>query len=321
MPISVYVGNYYFNLLAASLLRKDSSTKDYFYNIDQEHLTPRYRLNEIEDLNSIEDFKSVPYEKIFITNLKSSDITSVLTSMGLWNFTVIDYKVYPLSVLRSALEFVMGTPDFLDESITKFYWDLRANDIHDSWGEDPFDYATLGDVINYIKPSCILDIGCGSGRLFNLYSRLKINELFNSSSSFKINEIVGQDISQMALNIAATRNLPNVKLLNCKIEELEYEPKHFDLIISNKVLAAIPAGGIGSVMDRLCYLGKRIYINELLQEEENNNAQKCPYFIAHDYALLFRERDYKIDKSGSIEYKMADSGNIVNQKWFLFKEC
>ena len=71
----------------------------------------------------------------------------------------------------------------------------------------------------------------------------------------------------MALNIAATRELPNVKLLNCKIEELEYEPKHFDLIISNKVLAAIPAGGIGSVMDRLCYLGKRIYINELLQEE------------------------------------------------------
>ena len=173
MPISVYVGNYYFNLLAASLLRKDSSTKDYFYNIDQEHPTPRYKLNEIEDLNSIEDLTLVPYEKIFITNLKSSDITSVLSDCC-WDFTVIDYKVYPLSVLRSALEFVMGTPDFLDESITKFYWDLRANDIHESWGEDPFDYAILGDVINYIKPSCILDIGCGSGRLFNLYSRLKL---------------------------------------------------------------------------------------------------------------------------------------------------
>jgi SAM-dependent methyltransferase len=311
MASSVYVGDYNFNLLAASLLRKDRCIKDYFYNIDQRHLTLGYKLNEIENLNSIDDLMSVSYEKIIITNLNSSNIISVLTGMGLLNFSVIDYKAYPLSVLRPALEFVMGAPDFYDESITKFYWDLRADDIHQSWGEDPSDYDTLEDVINYIKPACILDIGCGSGRLFNLYSRLKINELFNLSSSFKINEIVGQDISQMALNIAAARNLPNVKFLNCKIEELEYEPKHFDLIISNRVLAAIPAADIGSVMDKLCYLGKSIYINELLPEEENNNAKKCPYFIAHNYALSFQERGYKIDRSGS----------IVNQKWFLFKEC
>lgn len=308
MTSSVYVGDYYFNLLAAILLKKDRSIKDYFYNIDQRHLTVRYRLNEIENV-SLDDLRSVTDEKIIITNLDTANIMPVLTRMGLSNISVIDYIAYPSAVLRSALESVIETPDFYDESITKFYWDLRANDIHESWGEDPFDYAVLKDIINNIQPKCILDIGCGSGRLFPLYS------------SCKINEIVGQDISQKGLNIAASRNLPNVTLLNCNIEELHYEPKHFDLVISNKVLAAIPAGDIGSVLEKLCHLGKRIYINELMPEEENNNAHRCSYFIAHDYELLFNERGFNIDRSGSIDYTIAESGNIVNQKWFLYRGC
>lgn len=302
-------------------MREDKISKDYFYNIDQRHLSLGYRLNEIENLNSLDDLMSVSYEEIIVTNLNPSDILPVLTRMGLLNISVMDYKAYPPMVLRSALEFVIGTPEFYDESITKFYWDLRANDIHESWGEDPFDYTAIEDIINYIKPRCILDVGCGSGRLFRLYSSFKRNELFNPSSNFKINEIVGQDISQMALDIAAARNLSNVRLLNCKIQELEYAPKHFDLIISNKVLAAIPLGDIGSVMDKLCYLGRSIYINELLPEEENNNDKKCSYFIAHDYALLFKERGFKIERSGNFDYKIVESGNVVNQKWFLYKEC
>ena len=303
----VYVGDYNFNLFAASLLRKGRSGKDYFYNTDQKHLTLKYQLNEIKNLNSLDELMSISYSKVIITSVNSSNLISALLGMGIFDFSVMNYRAYPASEKRSALEFIMGTPSFYDEKITDIYWDLRADDIHESWGDDTFDYTALSEVINYVKPLSILDIGCGSGRLFQLYSR------------FKIEEIVGQDISKMALNIAATRNLPHVHLLNCKIEELKYDLKHFDLIISNKVMAAIPDGSISSVIDKLCYLGKHIYINELLPEEEKNNAGKCPYFIAHDYELLFQLRGYKIDSTGNIDYKMADS-SIVNQKWFLFKD-
>lgn len=307
MDSYVYVGGYYFNLFAASLLRRDRNGKDYFYNTDQKHLNLKYRLNEIDNLNSLDELMSISYSKVIITNMNSSNLISASLGMGLFDFSVMNYEAYPASEKRSVLEFVMRTPGFYDEKITELYWDLRADNIHESWGEDTFDYITLSEVIHYVNPLNILDIGCGSGRLFKLYSH------------FNIEEIIGQDISQRALNIAATRNLPNVHLLNCKIEELKYEPKHFDLIVSNKVMAAIPDESISSVMDKLCILGKYIYINELLPEEEKNNAEKCSYFIAHDYASLFQKRGYKIDKTGNIDYKMPD-GSIVNQKWFLFKD-
>jgi len=90
MKSYIYVGDYNFNLLAASLLRKDRSIKDYFYNIDQGHMNLKYKLNEIENLSSLDDLMSVSYSKIIITNLNSSNLISALVGMGLIIFSVIN---------------------------------------------------------------------------------------------------------------------------------------------------------------------------------------------------------------------------------------
>jgi len=306
MSSCVYIGDYHFNLLAASLLRADKVTKDFFFNIDEKHLTLKYRLDEIEYLNSLDDLPSLSYERIILTNPNPRESISALKARGLSDFSVIDYKAYPQPELRSALEFVMGTPCFHDEAITNLYWELRAADIHHQWGSNTFDYAALTEVIRYVRPTRILDIGCGSGSLFNLYSQLHIEE------------VVGQDISQTALDTASARNLPHIQLVNCRIEALAYEPLYFDLIISNRVLATVSEEAIASCIGKLCRLGKYIYINELMLDDEDE--EPCPYFVAHDYTLLFREHGYSIDKNGIIEYKPPEDDKTVKQKWFLFRK-
>ena len=104
----VYVGDYNFNLFAASLLRKGRSGKDYFYNTDQKHLTLKYQLNEIKNLNSLDELMSISYSKVIITSVNSSNLISALLGMGIFDFSVMNYRAYPASEKRSALEFSPG---------------------------------------------------------------------------------------------------------------------------------------------------------------------------------------------------------------------
>ena len=73
------------------------------------------------------------------------------------------------------------------------YWNHRAFDVDKKWGREKNDYALLREIILSFKPHSVLDIGCGSGRLFPLYNDLKIRE------------VVCRDISNKTLKIAKDR--------------------------------------------------------------------------------------------------------------------
>lgn len=77
--------------------------------------------------------------------------------------------------------------------LRKMFWNISAKRVDNRWGRLKGDYDALESIIISITPNRILDIGCGSGRLFPLYQALGIKE------------VVGQDIAQSALDLARTR--------------------------------------------------------------------------------------------------------------------
>ncbi len=176
----------------------------------------------------------------------------------------------------------------------KIWWNYLARDIDEKWGTIRHDYALLSRIISSSKPRRILDIGCGSGRLFPLYNDLKINE------------VVGIDISNKALKIANSRySYSNIKTYNQHILDLNFPIHYFDLVISNRVLQHIPQNEIEIVIKKLTELGKRIYINEMY---DSDHFGESFYLFKYDYILLF-------DKFG---FQVIERGCLGKQTWFLF---
>lgn len=176
----------------------------------------------------------------------------------------------------------------------KNYWNHRAYDIDQKWGMEKHDYDLLGKIILSIKPNRLLEIGCGSGRLFPLYSNLKVKE------------VLGQDISRQALIIAKERYpFSNVNTTNQSILNLEFPRYYFDLVISNRVLRHIPHSDIGEVIGKLAELGKKIYINEMYESDFTGESF---YLFKHDYVELFR----------NFGFKVIQKGVLGKQSWLLF---
>ncbi len=125
------------------------------------------------------------------------------------------------------------------------YWNSRADEIDRKWGTAKDDFAALRGVIESIGPHRLLDIGCGSGRLFPLYNQLQINE------------VLGQDISRKALVIASKRcQSANITMTNLPILRLDYPAGYFDLIVSNRGLL----GGHGFIVVEQGTIGRQTWL-------------------------------------------------------------
>ena len=115
----------------------------------------------------------------------------------------------------------------------------------------------------------LLDIGCGSGRVFPLFAELNIPE------------VVGIDISSTA--IRKVRPFPNHKAVVMSVEELNFPPDYFDAAISNAVLRLIPHGArITRAISNIAEQCKSVLLREPIRGRESY----CEYI--HDYEALFQ---------------------------------
>lgn len=179
------------------------------------------------------------------------------------------------------------------KSVRNTFWNLRAFDIDKKWGDTSGDYETIKQVIETTTANRILDFGCGSGRLFPLYQSLNIPE------------VVGQDISANAIALLKKKHSSTrYKTIAGNILKVNYPPQYFDLIISNKSLSAVPPEEIQKVIDKLCLLGKNIYVNELTEPTET------AYWHRHDYDKIFSKSNFFVTEKG------AEPN--TEQTWFLY---
>jgi 2-polyprenyl-3-methyl-5-hydroxy-6-metoxy-1,4-benzoquinol methylase len=174
------------------------------------------------------------------------------------------------------------------------FWDKQAEDIDSRWGKSEGDYAILKEILTRLNVRRLLDVGCGSGRLFPLYQSLGIGE------------IVGQDIAQHALELARNHH-PDIpaRLLTTPITELPFPPFSFDIAICNRVLQHIPPSSIAETIAALCRLSRHVYLNEL---STSDGLSEAYFMFKHDYPALF----------AACGFAMTQEGLMGRQHWQLF---
>lgn len=213
------------------------------------------------------------------------------TSLRHWLGT----KKYEMGQAMRALAYRTPTP--WGKRVVANFWEEQATIIHEQWGNDRHDHQVLerifADFRNPAKPFSILDVGCGSGRLFGLYH--------NSG----IVDIVGLDISEKALALAAER-FPTIPTIQGKVEDLDFAPNRFSLAICNRVLQHIPPNAIRGAIAKLTTICEMVYVNELTTSDQLSEEF---FMFRHDYPALFGEQDCQL----------VDSGIIGKQTYYLFR--
>jgi len=172
------------------------------------------------------------------------------------------------------------------------FWESRAEDMHEKWGSETNDYQVIGQIIDELNVKSLIDFGCGSGRLFNLYLQKNISN------------VTGIEISSKSIEIAKKHAFDRVNFLCGDILQLNIED-NYDLIISNRTLEHIAPERIEKVISKLCSLSSAIYINEFTDSDYVQSF----YSFNHKYLEIFGKYNYFISKQG----------NIGNQTFFLFK--
>ena len=184
--------------------------------------------------------------------------------------------------LLARLAYRRTLPRSVDKEIIARLWDEAAGGIQELWGGDHSDYDTLRSVIGEHEVKSVLDVGCGSGRLFPLYEDMGLGD------------VVGVDISKEALRLAS-EEFPTVRTIRSSIEDIEFPAGRFDLAISNSSLQHVPAHHIDEAVRLLTRSSRLVYVKELT----NSNPQPEEYFMRkHNYPKIFERHEKSILKSG-----------------------
>lgn len=204
-------------------------------------------------------------------------------------------KKYEMGQAMRALAYRTPTP--WGKRVVADFWEEQATIIHEQWGEDEHDFGVLKGIFTTYgsadAPLSVLDVGCGSGRLFGLYQA-------NGAT-----DIVGLDISEKALALAAER-YPDIPTIQGKVEDLHFAPNRFSLAICNRVLQHIPPGAIHGAIAKLSTICEMVYVNELTASDQ---IREEFFMFRHDYPALFAAHNCQL----------VDSGTIGKQTYYLFR--
>lgn len=167
------------------------------------------------------------------------------------------------------------------------YWEMRAKDIDASYGHDDNDYAAVQSILEIVQPQHLLDIGCGTGRLFPVFLQVGVPD------------IIGQEISSWAIKTARERfPQQSIQFDHRELATLPYGDQHFDLIISNRVLSAVPSDELQAVLRNLVRMTKYLYLNEFSPSDGGHGSD---YWFLHDYEKVLRSLcTYSVIKKGAI---------------------
>jgi len=191
-------------------------------------------------------------------------------------------KKYQLGQRLRSLAYRTATP--WGERVVTDFWEEQAVNIHAQWGNDQHDFRVLSTLFQRFQPKTLLDVGCGSGRLFGLYTE------------HGINEIVGMDIAEKALTLAKER-YPWVTVFQGKVEDLQFPAQRFDLVVCNRVLQHIPPRAIEAAIQKLCTISRMVYVNELT---ESDQLQEEFFMFRHHYPTLFTTQQFRLLEQGEI---------------------
>ena len=204
-------------------------------------------------------------------------------------------KKYQLGQSLRGLAYRTATP--WGRRVVNNFWEEQAVTIHQQWGSDQHDFRVLSRLFQRYQPKSLLDVGCGSGRLFGLYTE------------HTINDIVGMDISEKALALAKER-YPWVTTFQGKVEDLDFPAKRFDLAVCNRVLQHIPPRSIEAAIQKLCTLSRMVYVNELSTSDQLTEEF---FMFRHHYLTLFAAQQFQLVETGEIDRQTFQLFGVGNE--------
>jgi GT2 family glycosyltransferase/SAM-dependent methyltransferase len=180
-------------------------------------------------------------------------------------------------------------------------WDSHALVVHNRYGHLSHDFSVLGDVIGKIKARCVLEIGCGSGRLVPVYLAHNVQTIWL------------QDVSERALGLCHQRFFcqKHIRYLHGNVQSISVSARA-DLIVANRVLQHIVEDGeFNDVINYLKSITRYFYINEC--GIEDGIRLRDPYLKGRDYVQIFRDLGWQVADRGELT---AEDG--TRQRWMLF---
>ncbi len=162
--------------------------------------------------------------------------------------------------------------------LQRWYWEFRTADLYRSAVASESEAAVIRDFIRRNGVESVLDVGCGTGRLFPIYEELGLGR------------VLGVDIAGRALAIASKQH-PRIPTVRTRIEH--FEPSQpFDAVIINRVLQHIDPVDLADALDRVtAAAAKVVYMNEITQSERPN-LRGAHYMFEHDYVSMMSARGW-----------------------------
>lgn len=168
-------------------------------------------------------------------------------------------------------------------AVREFYWNMRAWEMLNRYDSSKYDYERIKEIIVKLKISEIHELGCGPGRLIDLWGQLD-ERIF----------IMLADISLDSLNLAKQKNTHR-SFKFCKLDLVQDKlplPQCIpSLAVINKVLGALNATEVETVMDKLLKNYTYIYLCEHFASD--TNIKRSIAWEKHDFRGILKKR--KID--------------------------
>ena len=162
-------------------------------------------------------------------------------------------------------------------------WEMLTKPMYERYEHYKDDYGNIAYILDGINPASVLDVGCGSGHLFPLYIKFREEKGFPS-------HVLGIDFSRNMLKLAA-KNFPDIETVRMRAEDMNFGYKRFDLAISIRVLDLIHPNTIESVIRKICFSSKFVYISEAT-EVFHGKRRDAPF--VHDYGRLFGSNGFAL---------------------------
>ena len=158
----------------------------------------------------------------------------------------------------------------------KRYWEIRGRNYKSNEGF--MGNVLVKRIINDLAPKSLLDVGCGGGRLFSLYTKIPKVTAIDFSSSMLNN----------AKKLIQKKKYANITCVLLDASEISKLGQKFDLVVTRTVLLHIPPNKINQVvnqMKRVCK--KNILILEYYSLK--NKSLRSFHCFNHQYDALFKD--------------------------------
>jgi ubiquinone/menaquinone biosynthesis C-methylase UbiE len=158
-------------------------------------------------------------------------------------------------------------------------WEIRSKHVYSVWKNEKGDFYSIGECLNVLKPSELLDIGFGYGRLAPLYKEISF--------------VVGMDISRTMLALAFEHgiNITNIITVLGDIRCLPFANSSFSCVISIRTLNHIHPDDFYVVEHEIT----RVCREAVILLESDVKVPGTDYEFEHDYDR-FLHKDFRQTK-------------------------